>query len=370
MQVEKTIWVQYTDNKKSITLKEQSSVDDLRDLCRANPDLEIPPTGKISFLWPCGPLKGNPIDVGTTIKELFEEFDKYKEYINRSNPIVINVKENTVRELLILKEKEKQHLQGISKLTAGNVVESQLKELLPLVREQTLQSETIIPFIHDIVLNMFDLVATSDRSTNQDVKLSSINHYNGSTLQNLPDTITCQFLSIELPTKFVTCSHIFQKRWKPHRHLIGLTDIHDWRNTLLLLKPIEILFDQGQIIFLWNQFNLGFEMKILNPAIRSARLHLLFNNIFPNNMVPTNIPNVLIGDLENRTLLTGQNGPYKRCLAFHASVCRYEAIKKSMWIKAEDFPPIPEDAWSPGIAEQPKLRRYLDSWIDSVDNAE
>jgi hypothetical protein len=248
--------------------------------------------------------------------------------------------------------------------------ETQINELLPLVKEQTHQTEAVIPFIQDIIMNMFDLVATSDRTTNRDVKLSSINNYSGTTLQQLPATITCQFLSVDLPTKFVTCSHIFQKRWNTHRCLIGLVDIHDWRNTLLLLKPIEVLFDQGQIIFLWNQANLAFEMKILNPSIRLARLHALFMELFPNEVVPANIPNVSIGDLENCHLTTGQNIPYKRCLAFHASVCRYEAIKKSMWIKAEDFPPIPEDAWSPGIAEQPKLRRYLDAWIDSVNDAE
>ena len=217
---------------------------------------------------------------------------------------------------------------------------------------------------------MFDLVATSDRTTNRDVMLSSINNYSGTTLQQLPATVACQILSVDLPTKFVTCSHIFQKRWNTHRNLIGLAEIHDWRNTLLLLRPIEVLFDQGQIIFLWNQANLAFEMKILNPSIRSARLHALFMESFPNEVVPANIPNVSIGDLENCHLTTGQNSPYKRCLAFHASVCRYEAIKKSMWIKAEDFPPIPEDAWSPGISEQPKLRRYIDAWIDSVNDAE
>ena len=249
-------------------------------------------------------------------------------------------------------------------------LESQIKELLPLVKEQTQQTEAVIPFIHDIIMNMFDLVATSDRTTNKDVKLSSINNYSGSNLQQLPTTITCQFLSIDLPTKFITCSHIFQKRWKSHRYLIGLVDIHDWRNTLLLLKPIEVLFDQGQIIFLWNEKNHAFEMRILNPSIRSTRLHMLFMDLFPNEVVPVNIPNVTIGDLETHHLTTGQNSPYKRCLAFHASVCRYEAIKKSMWIQAEDFPPIPEDAWSPGIAEQPKLRRYLDAWTDSVENAE
>jgi hypothetical protein len=151
--------------------------------------------------------------------------------------------------------------------------------------------------------------------------------------------------------------------------LIDLPDIHAWRNTLLLLKPIEVLFDQGQIIFLWNQANLAFEMKVVNPSIRSARLHTLFKDLFPNELVPANIPNVSIGDLENCHLNTGQNSPYKRCLAFRASVTRYEAIQKSKWVKAEDFPHIPEDAWSPGIAEQPKLRRYLDAWIDAVSKA-
>ena len=39
-----------------------------------------------------------------------------------------------------------------------------------------------------------------------------------------------------------------------------------------------------------------------------------------------------------------------------------------MWIQNDDFPEISQDAWSPGIAEQPTLRLYLNSWMDSVNN--
>ena len=66
-----------------------------KKLLEQNPDLRIPPTCTITFLWPCGPLIGDPIDVGITIQELFEEFDKYKEHNNRSNPMVLTVNSGT-----------------------------------------------------------------------------------------------------------------------------------------------------------------------------------------------------------------------------------------------------------------------------------
>lgn len=244
-----------------------------------------------------------------------------------------------------------------------------LSELIPLFREQTLQNEAIIPFVQECMMNTFDLVSTSDRTTDQVIKIASINYYSRLNLQNLPLNIACHFLSLEFPSKYITCSHIFQKRWKSLRSLIRLADIHDSRNTLFLLKPIEILFDEGQLIFLWNQATEKFEMKILNPSIRQVSLQSLFTIQFPNDAVPASILNVSIGDLENRPLNTGENGPFKRCLAFHASVARYEAIKRSLWITADVCPPIPRDAWSPGIAEQPQLRRYLEAWIDSVNMA-
>lgn len=108
-------------------------------------------------------------------------------------------------------------------------------------------------------------------------------------------------------------------------------------------------------------------MKILNPSLRETSLESLFTDQFPNVEVLDSIRNVLIGDLENRPLITGENSPFKRCLAFHASLSRYGAIKKSIWITADLCPPIPSEAWSPGIAERPELTRNLEAWIDSVN---
>jgi len=271
------------------------------------------------------------------------------------------------QELHDLRQEKLKLIEERRDLEISRQADAGLKELIPLVREQTQQNEAILPFLQDFMMNIFDLVPTSDRTTNQDIKIASINYYTGSNQQKLPRRITCQLLSLDFPSKFITCSHIFQKRWKSNRSLIGLADIHDSRNTLLLLKPLEILFDEGQLIFLWNQASQLFEMKIMNPGIRKISLQSLFTTQFPNDAVPASILDVLIGDLENRPLNTGQNSPFKRCLAFHASVSRYEAIKRSMWITSDLFPPIPCDAWSPGIAEQPKLRSYLEAWIDSVN---
>ena len=189
-------------------------------------------------------------------------------------------------------------------------------------------------------------------------------------MTKLPETLTCQFLSINLPIKYVTCSHIFQKQWGHLRNLIQLADINDPRNTLLLSKPIELLFDRGQIIFLWNSAQNEFQMKILDPSQHSVLLSSLFTSAFPGNVVPDGVPNVTLGSLEDFPLNVGPNSPFKRCLAFHASLAKYQAVKVKMWINAEEFTQVPEDAWSPGIAENPALSRQLRSWLDDVRDAE
>ena len=101
MEVEKTIWVQYTDtngavNTEKVYIHQEKDVSDLKKAILTDPTLSrlLPSTGSMTLYWPCGPLIGDTIDARITIQELFEEFDKYKEYNNRRNPIVIKVKEN------------------------------------------------------------------------------------------------------------------------------------------------------------------------------------------------------------------------------------------------------------------------------------
>ena len=64
-------------------------------------------------------------------------------------------------------------------------------------------------------------------------------------------------------------------------------------------------------------------------------------------------------------LLTMNVLPYKRCLAFHASRARFEAIHIKKWFKSEDFI-IPDDAWSPSILETPELKTQIELWLNKV----
>lgn len=65
----------------------------------------------------------------------------------------------------------------------------------------------------------------------------------------------------------------------------------------------------------------------------------------------------------NTPLQTGAKIPLKRCLAFHACWSRYQAVKFNSWIRAEEFDPIPLEAWSPDMKETPQLKCQIESWL-------
>jgi len=213
-------------------------------------------------------------------------------------------------------------------------------------------------------LEQFALAASSEKSNNQAVKVDCLNYYNNTTLTGLPATITCQFLGVDFPTHQVTCSHIFQKKWAKSRMTIDLKEINDVKNLLLLFKPIEVAFDEGRICFLWDSAVSQFRMKVLDPAIRNKSVLDLALRQFPSYST-SNVDAILnstFAVLEGNPLNTSNGLPYKRCLAFHASRARYEAIHIHKWIKAEDFI-VPDDAWSPSILETPELKSQIELWL-------
>lgn len=111
------------------------------------------------------------------------------------------------------------------------------------------------------------LAAISEKSDNAAVKLDAFNYYHSSKITILPDTITCFLLQVSLPRNQIICSHIFQKRWFKDRRIIDLSEINDPQNVLFLFKPIEVAFDEGRIIFLWNTVASTFELKVLDPSL-------------------------------------------------------------------------------------------------------
>jgi hypothetical protein len=228
--------------------------------------------------------------------------------------------------------------------------------------------DTIIEYIETIKLDHFMLCAPSDRSDNVAIKLEAYNFYNAEKELTVPSHITCQFLNVKIPKYQINCSHIFQKRWFRDRRIIDLAEIHDPRNIILIFKPIEVIFDEGRIIFVWDKVTNTFKMKVLDPKIMETTIFDLAIRQFPNDYKDqTEVPKIF--HLTIRNLIgTSLNfperlTPFKRCFAFHASRAVYEAIHIHKWdIKEDDFV-IEDDAWSPGISEKPELKAQLDSWI-------
>jgi hypothetical protein len=124
----------------------------------------------------------------------------------------------------------------------------------------------ILPFLRSIVLGELALVPpSSEKSANRDIKRKAYQSYYD-VVDDIPTELVCFLLKVSLPTQFVTCSHIFQKRWEKYRHLIKLDDVHSPKNIIFLFKPIEIAFDSGRLIFLWD--GSVFRMRVLDPSLR------------------------------------------------------------------------------------------------------
>jgi hypothetical protein len=59
-----------------------------------------------------------------------------------------------------------------------------------------------------------------------------------------------------LPRHTVIASHLFKKSWaKRYEYCMGLDNIHDIRNGLLLWKPVEYALDTGGLTFIYDSTN-------------------------------------------------------------------------------------------------------------------
>jgi hypothetical protein len=56
-----------------------------------------------------------------------------------------------------------------------------------------------------------------------------------------------------LPSCTVIASHLFKKSWKKYyTPIMGLNDINDIRNGLLLWKPVEYVLDTGGLTLIYD----------------------------------------------------------------------------------------------------------------------
>jgi hypothetical protein len=63
---------------------------------------------------------------------------------------------------------------------------------------------------------------------------------------------------VKLPSRHVIGAHIFKFCWSAYaEQFLGIEDIDDPRNGLLLCKPVEEAFDTSAICFIFNEETQG-----------------------------------------------------------------------------------------------------------------
>lgn len=194
----------------------------------------------------------------------------------------------------------------------------------------------------------------------------------------------CMLLNCYLPSAIVTAAHIFRRSNEYIAPmLLGIENIDDVKNGLLLFKPLEKAFDAFQIGFVYNDSDDTFCMKIFNnnPVFRN----LLLIDFIPPSVVlkdmkldltalPTDwryskMPVLAPGtdynlltkfsDLEGTCLsFKNLNRPYKRCLNLQGRIAHTEAIKNDT-MEPSDY--VFKDYWSEGLTVNEKMDPYFRS---------
>ncbi|KAL7680627.1 putative HNH nuclease [Plasmopara halstedii] len=188
--------------------------------------------------------------------------------------------------------------------------------------------------------------------------------------------LRCMLLDTALPSELVIASHLFRRKNEfLSKKLMGISDIDDVRNGLLLFKPLEHAFDHFQISFIYDQGSNEFRLKIFDQSVRPQRLFgkldntqraiLLQGQALPKNwrsrgprLAPGTVYDIqtTFGDLEGRALrFKSVKRPYKRCLNLQARLARKQAIEKQ-WIRPDedDF----QNFWSEGMSLAEKMEFY------------
>nr|QUJ09341.1 crinkler 16 [Plasmopara viticola] len=188
--------------------------------------------------------------------------------------------------------------------------------------------------------------------------------------------LRCMLLDTALPSALVVASHLFRRKNEfISEQLMGISDIDDVRNGLLLFKPLKHALDHFQISFIYDQSSNEFRMKIFDHSVRPQRLFgkldnkqrasLLRGQALPKNWrsrgtrrAPGTVYDIqtTFGDLEGRALrFKSVERPYKRCLNLQARLARMQAIEKD-WIRLDEdnF----QDFWAEGMSLEEKMEFF------------
>jgi hypothetical protein len=240
-------------------------------------------------------------------------------------------------------------------------------DMVLAIRDLTLEIRDNNKFLKKTAKNEFSLLKPkSYKSDNHDIRLQWLIHYGmlSSTSTALPQYAHCHLLGVQVPLKYLTCSHLFQKRWHRRVRDFGLSNINSGKNILILLKIFEEAFDAGRFVLLADKQTGLIRCKIIDNELKSKKLDEAMKDVLPNYRIGDVDfkGKTCFGDFDGQQLhFLNTERPYTRCLSFHALVAREQAIDFG-WIDENELKELDDDdMWSDGFLDE-KSRKLIEEW--------
>ncbi|KAG5177391.1 hypothetical protein JKP88DRAFT_332340 [Tribonema minus] len=223
-------------------------------------------------------------------------------------------------------------------------------------KRATAEREREIEQLKSRVLDSWDFSEeASSAPYNEALKASLIDAYsNVRRMDGHKQLVFCMLLQ-QLPISTITAARLFPRRSHSTAHRLGIEDIDDVRNGLLLFKPLKRAFHHSQLCFIWDCEWGHCVAYVLDGT--------LWNEILVDTL-PTNTPEEsAIKTLwppgwvtrhsatsrVARTSSTNKLNPFERVLEYHAKQALLRA-RYRRWTRPQGSLPLPaiQDVTSPG----------------------
>jgi hypothetical protein len=142
--------------------------------------------------------------------------------------------------------------------------------------------------------------------------------------KSLPKEAYCHISGEKVPLMYLTCSHIFQRRWMKSNSSYKIPDIDSAKNILIMLKIFELAFDQGRFILIPDKSG-KIIVRILDSKLKKVKLQDDMKSQF-KDYKEKEVDfggKTVFGDYDGKTLIFhNDQRPQKRSLLIHALVSR------------------------------------------------
>ncbi|CAL8463682.1 g3216 [Coccomyxa elongata] len=173
--------------------------------------------------------------------------------------------------------------------------------------------------------------------------------------------LCCMLTGEKLPVSTVIASHLYKCEWKEFAEVdMGLEDIDDVGNGLLMWKPIEHAFNTSALCFVHDKGMDRFVAHVLDLSLLdvslSARGAKLMGASWVASPPGSRAASLTYRDIDGEALRFPPNclqRPLKRVLCYQAHLAKKEASKQG-WRQLEF-----EDFWSEGLPYLEKVKAWL-----------